>query len=195
LSFVILAAGEARRMGDRLKPLLPLEGSTFLEVMVQRMSEAGAEECLIVTGYAHSRIADEMEIPNARFLVNDDWRTGQLSSLQTAVRALPPESEGMLFTPVDHPLVKASTYRVLVEQWYEERHRMVIPRYGGRKGHPAIFPSRLYAPLLHGNLRGGARDLIYREMEEVLFVDIGDPGVVYDIDTPDDYRRHIGELS
>jgi CTP:molybdopterin cytidylyltransferase MocA len=31
-------------------------------------------------------------------------------------------------------------------------------------------------------------------MDEVLFVDLDDPGVIYDIDTPDDYRRLIGEL-
>jgi CTP:molybdopterin cytidylyltransferase MocA len=191
---VVLAAGEARRMGHRLKALLPLQGSTFLEVIVHAMVEAGADECLVVTGYEHERLRASVRIPEARFLVNEDWKSGQLSSLQTAVRALSPESEGMLFTPADHPLVEVSSYRLLIECWREHRDRMVIPRYEGRKGHPAIFPSRLYGPLLHDELQGGARDLIYREKERVLFVSVKDPGVIDDIDTPDDYRRLVGEL-
>ena len=195
LSSVVLAAGEARRMGSHLKPLLPLQGSTFLEVIVHTMKKAGADECLVVLGYEHENVRASMELPEARFLVNEDWKSGQLSSLQTAVRALSIGSEGMLFTPVDHPLVSISTYSVLIDHWNEHRDRMVIPRYEGRKGHPAIFPARLYDPLLNHDLQGGARDLIYREMDNVLFVPVPDPGVVYDIDTPDDYRRLIGELS
>jgi molybdenum cofactor cytidylyltransferase len=100
----------------------------------------------------------------------------------------------MLFTPVDHPLVQGATYEVLIEQWRLNPDRIVIPRYGGRKGHPAIFPSRLYGPLLRDELPGGARDLIYREMESVLFVPVSDPGVIQDIDTPEDYRQLIGDL-
>ena len=194
LSSVVLAAGEARRMGSLLKPLLPLKGRTFLEVIVKTMFEAGTDECLVVTGHAHEKIIASVKLPKVRFLVNDDWKSGQLSSLRTAVRALSTESEGMLFTPVDHPLVDVSSYKVLIEQWNEQPDRIVIPRYEGRKGHPAIFPSRLYDSLLHDDLGGGARDLIYREMNNVLFVPVPDPGVIDDIDTQEDYRRLIGEL-
>lgn len=194
LSAVVLAAGEARRMGPYLKPLLPLQGGTFLEGIVHTMIRSGADEFLVVVGYEHELITAAVQLPEARFVVNDAWRSGQLSSLQTAVRALSPHSEGMLFTPVDHPLVSLSTYRVLIERWMEDRDSIVIPRYEGRKGHPAIFPARLYGALLHDELQGGARDLIYREMESVLFVPVQDPGVVHDIDTLDDYRRLIGEL-
>jgi len=152
------------------------------------------DEVLVVTGHAHEKIRASVKLQGARLLFNADWQSGQLSSLRTAVRALSPESEGMLFTPVDHPLVNVSSYRALIERWNEQRDRMVIPRYEGRKGHPAIFPSRLYRPLLHDDLEGGARDLIYREMDRVLFVPVNDQGVIEDIDTPEDYRRLIGEL-
>jgi CTP:molybdopterin cytidylyltransferase MocA len=194
LSAVVLAAGEARRMNPYHKPLLPLRGVTFLEGIVHIMIQAGADEFLVVIGHEHERITAAVQLPEVRFVFNEAWRSGQLSSLRTAVRALSPESEGMLFTPVDHPLVSLSTYRILIEQWLKDKDRLVIPRHGGRKGHPAIFPARLYGPLLHEELQGGARDLIYREMESVLFMNVGDPGVIHDIDTPDDYRRLIGEL-
>jgi molybdenum cofactor cytidylyltransferase len=90
--------------------------------------------------------------------------------------------------------VKPATCTALIEMWQRSPERIVIPRYGERKGHPAIFPSRLYELLLHEDLPGGARDLIYREIDSVLFVPVSDPAVIQDIDTPEDYREQIGEL-
>jgi molybdenum cofactor cytidylyltransferase len=194
LSGVVLAAGEARRMGDYLKALMPIEGSTFIERIVGTIARTGVGEIVVVLGFEQERIRQAAGVGEARFVVNEQWREGQLSSLRAAVCSLSQGSEGVLFTPVDHPLVQAATYGVLIEQWKRNPDRIVIPRFEGRKGHPAIFPSRLYGPLLHDELPGGARDLIYREMESVLFVTVSDPGVLQDIDTPDDYRQLIGDL-
>ena len=48
---LILAAGESRRMG-RTKALLPLEGRTFLEVLVDRFSAAAVGPIIVVLGSA-----------------------------------------------------------------------------------------------------------------------------------------------
>jgi len=194
LSAVILAAGRSQRMGEYLKPLLPLEGSTFVERIVETLAHTPTGEIIVVLGFEHERIRQVAELGEARIVVNEQWREGQLSSLRAAVRILSPESRGMLFTPVDHPLVKSATCTALIEAWLRSPEKIVIPRYGRRKGHPAIFPSRLYEPLLHDDLPGGARDLIYREIDSVLFVPVSDPAVIQDIDTPEDYREQIGEL-
>ena len=51
-----------------------------------------------------------------------------------------------------------------------------------------------YPPGASEELPGGARDLIYQEKDRTVFLPVDDPGVVCDIDTPDDYKRLIGEL-
>ena len=165
-----------------------------MERIVGIMSRAGMTEIIVVAGFEHERVSRTEGIGKARIVVNDRWREGQLSSLRAAVRSLSTESEGILFTPVDHPLVQAATYEAIIGKWNRNPDRIVIPRHGGRKGHPAIFPSRLYGPLLYDELPGGARDLIYREMKSVLFVPVPDPGVIQDIDTIEDYRQLIGEM-
>jgi molybdenum cofactor cytidylyltransferase len=194
LSAVVLAAGESRRMGSQLKALLPVQGRSFLAQILLTLGQNDMGELMVVLGYGHERIESEVDLSAARIVVNENWPEGQLSSLRAAVENLSPRSEAMLFHPVDQPLVRPSTFSLLIEEWRQHRNRIVLPRHGDRKGHPAIFPSRLYEPLLHDRLEGGARDLIYREMSEVHFVSVADPGVLQDIDTPEDYENLIGEL-
>jgi molybdenum cofactor cytidylyltransferase len=194
LSAVVLAAGESRRMGRHLKALLPLQGRSFLAHILRNLGQSDVDELLVVLGYGHELIEREVDLSAARTVVNEKWPEGQLSSLRAAVEHLSPESEAMLFHPVDQPLVRPSTFNLLIEEWKRHRNRIVLPSHVDRKGHPAIFPSRLYEALLHDRLEGGARDLIYREMKDVHFVRVADPGVIQDIDTPEDYTYLIGEL-
>lgn len=189
LSGLILSAGESQRMDGKLKALLMFEGKTFLERIMATMSEAGIGELVVVLGAEHESIERKVRLKNVRVVINKSWEEGQLSSLQLGIRKLSPESEGVLFTLVDHPLVKSSTYVTLVERWKKDRGRIVVPTFMGRKGHPTILPHRLYPMILEGELPEGARSVIRSEGDSVAFVPVDDPGVVQDVDTPGDYRR------
>ncbi len=189
LSGLILSAGESQRMDGKLKALLMFEGKTFLERIMATMSEAGIGELVVVLGAEHEKIERKVRLKNVRVVINKSWEEGQLSSLQLGIRKLSPESEGVLFTLVDHPLVKSSTYVTLVERWKKDRGRIVVPTFMGRKGHPTILPHRLYPMILEGELPEGARSVIRSEGDSVAFVPVDDPGVVQDVDTPEDYRR------
>jgi molybdenum cofactor cytidylyltransferase len=195
LSSIILAAGQSIRMGERVKALLPIGDTTFLERIVSHLQQSDIEELIIILGAQHELILKKLKPEVSKVLINDGWKKGQLSSLRLGIRSLSHQSEGVLFTLVDHPLVQISTYRTLIDFWKKDRRRIVIPMYKGRKGHPAIFPAWLYEDLQHQELPNGARDIIQRERDSVIFVPVPDSGVVDDIDTLDDYQRLIGELA
>jgi molybdenum cofactor cytidylyltransferase len=194
LSAVILAAGESKRMGGYTKALLPVDGGTFLERTIELMHHGEIGEIFIILGPEAEEVKKSVQPGGVRFFINKEWKSGQLSSLRIGVRHLSSESEGMIFTPVDHPLVQKSTYDSLISFWLDHRERIVVPVYRGRKGHPALFPRGIYGMLLSAELPGGARDILYREKESVSYVEVADFGVVQDIDTVEDYRRYIGEL-
>jgi CTP:molybdopterin cytidylyltransferase MocA len=194
LSGIVLAAGKSKRMDGYIKALLPVHGESFLERIVRSMSSVHVDEILVVLGCRHGEIERAVNLKDAQFVINSEWRKGQLSSLRAGVQRLSSGSRGIIFTPVDHPLVEISTYERLIDTWRREEGRIVIPTYRGRKGHPALFPERVFNKILHEELPGGARDIIYQEKERTVFLSVDDPGVVFDIDTPDDYKRLIGEL-
>jgi molybdenum cofactor cytidylyltransferase len=194
LSAVILAAGASRRMSRYPKALLPVEGSTFLERTIECADQPEIGELYVVLGAGAEQIVAAVQPGRARFVLNEGWKSGQLGSLRFGVRHLSERSEGVLFTPVDYPLVRKSTFGALISFWMGNRDRIVLPSYRGRKGHPALIPRRLFGVLLNEELPGGARDIFEKERESVCLVELSDPGVVRDVDTPEDYRRYIGEL-
>jgi len=184
---LILAAGESRRMGSP-KALLSFEGETFLE----RLAGIFAARCspvIVVLGAAADEIRARTVRP-ATFVVNPDYRSGQTSSMQCGLRAVPPEAEGVLFTLVDHPAVAPATIDALLSASGALR----VPRYQGRRGHPIWFSRALIPEFLALGEDGAARDVVRSHAAETEFLDLDDPGIVADIDDPEAYRGLMGAL-
>jgi molybdenum cofactor cytidylyltransferase len=174
------------------KALLTYRGETFLGRLVRALSDGGCQPILVVVGPADGgdaeRIAAEAATLGATVVVNPDPGSEQVESLRTALRALPAGVEGILATPVDAPGATAEVVSALLAA-AAPRIPIVVPSFGGRRGHPILFGRRVFAELLSAELEAGARTLIARYEEELVEVAVEDAGVLLDIDTPAEYRR------
>jgi molybdenum cofactor cytidylyltransferase len=63
---------------------------------------------------------------------------------------------------------------------------LVAPSYAGERGHPVGFAGRFGPALLALTGDAGARDLLRAEAGALEILDLDDPGVVRDVDTPAD---------
>ena len=63
---------------------------------------------------------------------------------------------------------------------------IVAPRFQGQRGHPVGLAGHYRDALLALQGDAGARAIVAANQEKIHFVDIDDPGVVKDIDTPGD---------
>lgn len=177
---VILAAGASSRMGSP-KAYLDYRGETFLGRLV-RMFRVYCENVLVVAGAY-------LEAPGAQVVINPAPERGMLSSLQCGLAAAVAleATEAVAFTPVDYPAIGESTIEAVVARWSGELLR--IPRHQERRGHPVLIARPIIREILALPDGAQARDVIRRHAADTLYVDVDDPGVLVDVDTPADYER------
>ncbi|MCC7152965.1 MAG: nucleotidyltransferase family protein [Bryobacterales bacterium] len=183
---IILAAGESRRMGEP-KALLDFNGDTFADRLIGTFRSCSVEVSVVV-GADAERIATQMaRRVECSLVVNPNPEVGQLSSLQCGLRAAPGDSEGFFVIPVDCPGVRSTTIQLLQRAGGDS---FVVPRYGGRRGHPVGFRSRIAAEFLGLDpARETARTVVHRHRDTTVYVDVDDPAILWDIDDRQEYLR------
>ena len=153
------------------------------------------EQRFVVAAHIDPALQAACDAHPATLLVNPAPERGMLSSLQTCVlallsdRATPPTADALLVIPVDCPRVRPETVARLMQEFTATRAPLVVPSYGGRRGHPALFAARLFEELLQAPLDVGARAVVRAHTHDRLEVPVDDPAVNEDVDTPDDLRR------
>lgn len=189
---VVLSAGESSRMG-RPKALLPIEGQTFIEKIIGALKQSSVGKIIVVLGHNAEEMRARIEPLPVEILINPDYKLGQLSSLQTAVRCLQSDEacDGVLVHLVDHPYIEARLVQSMIDRFYAGSNLIVVPRYNGKRGHPVIFARRLFGEILAAPLDQGAKAVVNAHRDETLEIDTDQEGIGVDIDTPELYRQHV----
>jgi molybdenum cofactor cytidylyltransferase len=185
---ILLAAGESRRMGYP-KPLLKIGDETFVARLAGAMLTVVAR-LTIVVGAHEDRVRPAIPTdPHIKVVDNTDWVRGQLSSIKAGIRALPPDASAALIHLTDHPTVKAATFAAVVDAYGQSGKPIVIARHDGHRGHPVLFDRAMFAELLDAPEDQGARVVVNADASRVVYIEVDDPGILLDLDTPDDLAR------
>jgi len=189
---VVLSAGESSRMG-RPKALLPIQGQKFIERIIRVIGQSRVGRTIVVLGHHADQLRGKIEHLPVEVVINPDYRSGQLSSLQAAIRHISNDDrcDGMLVHLVDHPFIDVALVDALIESFFETKKMIVVPRYKGKRGHPVIFSRELFGELLNAPLDQGAKAVVNAHRQETLEIEWQDEGITLDIDTPELYRQHV----
>lgn len=188
LTALVLAAGHSSRMG-RFKPLLPLGDGTVLSRAVG--SVANVARVLVVCGNRAADVGPAATALGATPVRNPDYDSGMFSSVQAGVRALPKDTQAFFVLPVDIPLVRPSTARLLAADWTEHGAAVTYPRFRGERGHPPLIHASLIPAILEHSGEGGLRAVLDRFETGARDVDVADRGTLFDLDTPEDYAEAV----
>jgi len=186
LPAMILAAGQSSRMGA-FKPLLPFGDKTVIESTIDYLSGAGVETIVVVVGHREDEIKKHLNNRLLNFITNPDLHSAMATSIISGLRALPPEVQAVLITPVDLPAVPIEVVRQLINEW-RDGARLVIPTNGGRGGHPVLIDLSFRAELLQLDPNLGLKCFFDAHREEVKRVVVDSNYIARDMDTWDDYR-------
>jgi molybdenum cofactor cytidylyltransferase len=184
----------------RPKAALPLgdRGDTFLRRLVRTLSSAQIPEIVVVTGGASemTREAAGRVRRRVRFAHNEEWSTGQLSSLLKGLEERPGDLvEAAMVALVDSPFASAATVARVLNTWRRTRALIVRPARGDVHGHPVVFDRALFAELRAADRSVGAKAVMRAHDRDILNVDVDDPGAFVDVDTEDDYRAALRDLA
>ena len=192
ITAIVLAAGKSERIG-RPKPLLPTtDGTPFLTAILETMTGTAVDEVRVVVGHEAEQVIDLGGLVRHVIVHNKEFERGMLSSVQAGIRALPHGTSAFLLWPVDQPLVRADTVDRIIEAWKRQHAPVVVPVYRGKRGHPTLFSAKLSPELLRAPEGEGARAVVHAHEKALVEVEVDDPGILTDIDTPQAYRKAFG---
>jgi molybdenum cofactor cytidylyltransferase len=187
---VILAAGGSSRMG-RPKALLPVaQGArTFVAAIAETARAGGSSGVVVVVGPPHDAEIRRRLPAGAASVPNPRPERGMLSSVQAGVSALPEGASAALIWPVDVPFVQPETVRAILDA---APGRLLVPTHDGRGGHPLRVPRARFGELIALDPEAGLKALLEARPAELVRLAVDDPGVLVDIDTPEDLARPAG---
>lgn len=188
---ILLAAGASARFGSD-KRLLKIDGVPMLQRSLAALLPA-ARQVLVVLREGDQRRLDALlgpwqDYPAVLCLFLEAPNEGMGANLARAVTGLQPDCDGVLVALGDMPFLRAESVKAVIDAFKADT--VVAPVHAGQRGHPVLFP-RVCFPLL-AELSGdrGARLGLGNHAIDWIGVPVDDPGVLKDIDMPQDGVEH-----
>jgi molybdenum cofactor cytidylyltransferase len=183
---VVTAAGSAERFGGR-KLLAPVDGEPLLDRTIRSLLDGGVSEVIVVVGTDGraelERDVNAMNDARVRPVENPDPSRGMFSSIQIGVATA--SGDALLVLPGDMPFVRAETVRAVIEK-YREKPAIVSPRYRGKRGHPVALPLSLRDEIRDTPATANLHEVIKKHADQRVDLEVDDPGINRDVDTPAD---------
>ena len=186
-----------------LKAGLPLGTSTVLGQCINLFRTCGIEDLVVVTGHQSEKTGIIAKRAGARIAYNPRFTAGMYSSVHAGVGHIAKPSDGFFLLPVDIPLVRPGTVRLLTRAYgagCSDNVQIVYPTFAGKRGHPPLISGKLIAAIYENDqLDGGLRTLLTQieneQPQQVVEVEVPDANIFFDMDTPNDYTAGLTRFS
>lgn len=183
---ILLAAGRGRRFdpsGSRNKLLQPVAGGEPVVVASARALLAVVPQVIAVVAPGDGGVADALRALGCDVTVCPSADDGMAHSLVHAVRHSLPAAQAWLIALGDMPHVREPTIRALSDA-VAGGAVIAAPVLGGRRGNPVAFGAACLPALLALEGDEGARRIL--KLYPVTELEVDDPGIFQDIDSPAD---------
>lgn len=182
ITAAILAAGQSSRLGQP-KQLLRWHNQTLVERAARAVLDARPSRVLVIVGHQSEAVGAALNGLPVEIVFNESWSEGMASSVRMAVERAG-ESDALLLTPCDLPLLSSAHLRALMETWQSGDAPIVASRYDGTLGAPLVIGRKLWPELLELKGDVGARRIVARHGAS--FIEW--PAGAVDVDTPGDWE-------
>jgi len=175
------------------KLLLPWRGTTVIGHLLAQWRELGAAQIAVVLRAEDAALAaelDRLNFPKPNRLANPRPERGMFSSVRCAAdwRGWQAGIASWALVLGDQPHLPTELLRGLLEFSGRNPAAICQPAYGGRAGHPVILPRTVFEELKNSRAET-LNEFLTRSGCPRLHYPAADPGLLADLDTPEDYQR------
>ena len=138
---VVTVAEISSQMGE-FKPMLPIGKETMIQRVVRTLRKADVEDVVVITGYRHEVIEENLNDAGVMFLKNERFIQGDwIDSVKMGMEWLDDKCDKILAIPGDIPMVMENTIRELLAKEGE----FAYPTFQGESGYPFVLGSQAAA--------------------------------------------------
>jgi molybdenum cofactor cytidylyltransferase len=190
---VLLAAGRGSRFGgDKLQapladPATDIPVGTPVGIASAIHVGQALAEVVAVLRPGHADLAAGIRAAGLETIECANADEGMGATLSCGVAAAQ-DADGWVVALADMPWIRPATIATVAAALAAGAD-IVAPAYRGRRGHPVGFARRHRDALIASRGDAGARELIAANRDTLTLVDVDDPGVLRDVDVPDDLAR------
>lgn len=179
---LVLAAGFSNRFGSIKLSAVLENGTTVFEQTLRNIEQAVAN-VIVVT---RPELVEELIQHCDSLQIFDKAEQGMGATLAYGI-GLAQEWESCLVCLADMPFIKPASYRELTQSL--TRNTIVQPCYGDKPANPVGFGQQFYPELMALTGDSGGRPILQAHPGAVQRIKLDDPGLVADIDTPEELAR------
>ena len=189
---IILAAGASVRFGQP-KQLIELRGKYLVEGVLDAALKSRLDLVVLVLGHEYQSILQalgtKVRRPRLEVVINHKYHEGQSSSLKTGLESVRKTFSSIMYLLADQPMINSKTINLLLDQFHESEKEICVPVFEGQRGNPTIFKRPIYEEIMMIDGDIGARNIIGKEADRVLYAKIKDPLCFFDIDSQEDLKK------
>jgi molybdenum cofactor cytidylyltransferase len=183
------------RMG-RPKLSLPLGDRTVIEHVALALQAGGIDRIVVVVGphvpelaaLAAGAGADVLALANT----TPDMRATVAAGLDyLEERYQPTRADWWLLAPGDHPVISPRVLEELRAAADLQSHTIIVPTHQGQRGHPTLISWSLAAAVRAIPPGTGINTFLRGRLGETLEIEVTDPGILANLDTPEDHARLV----
>lgn len=180
---LVLAAGRGTRFGSDKRKAVLADGQGLLASTLKQVQACFDPVYVVVRCDDDPQtLGIDAQVHIVRAAQAADGMGASLAVGITALASIDAPAVAVLLG--DMPWIAPRTFEHLLGHLAAER--IVLPCYQGRRGHPVIFGRHFWAALTRLQGDQGGRPVIEANPHACLVLDLDDPGILRDIDTPAD---------